>query len=492
MPPRVSVLLPAHNRADVVDYAIRSVLAQTMTDFELLIVGDGCTDDTAARVARFSDARIRWFDLPKAPFSGYANRNIALRQATGAFIAYAQHDDLWFPDHLQLLLDTLDGSDAAWAYSRPLWVGSTGVICPSAVDLTRPDQLHWFMTVENSIPSTCVMHRRSAFDRAGYWPEDQAAIADWVCWQRIIRTASTPGAAYCRVPTSLHFRASWRDTATFCERAWEPASHEAWWPTVLNHPPADEPEQAVLWRAMAGDGDWTARVRGATTMVLDALAWRAIRELLPGMAVVEDRRTTAEAAAARAHAAVRAAHVTTQQALAQLDREVVRLFGVKTERDTALAKMVHLQKVNTAKLAQGQDDFLKASAAAAEWQKRHDALAVTLAETETHRNAAQATADQSRRQHASDAKLRAEVEAGWSAAVAKAARLQQSLSAATAAVAHAGQQRDTAVAQFNAATQLARGVRLALRTVLASTSWRATAPLRSVANALKRVGRAAR
>jgi len=96
-------------------YAIASVLWQTEQDFELLIVGDGCTDETATVVESFHDERIRWFDLPKAPLSGYANRNLVLSKARGRYVAYAQHDDILFPDHLAQLIATIRASKSEWA-----------------------------------------------------------------------------------------------------------------------------------------------------------------------------------------------------------------------------------------------------------------------------------------------------------------------------------------------------------------------------------------
>src|SRR5687768_12930279 len=143
--PEFSILLPTHNRADILPFAIRSVLAQTFQDFELLIVGDGCTDQTAKVIRDFSDARISWFDLPKAPNFGYANRNIALRQARGTYIAFMAHDDLWLPDHLELLHTPLQQPGIELVYSRPVFVIPDGMLAPGTFNLEHAPTLQSFL-----------------------------------------------------------------------------------------------------------------------------------------------------------------------------------------------------------------------------------------------------------------------------------------------------------------------------------------------------------
>jgi len=277
--PRVTILLPTHNRADVLGFAIQSALWQTERDFELLIVGDGCTDDTRNVVAAFTDSRIRWYDLPKAPLSGYANRNVALRQARGRYVAYAQHDDIMFPDHIERLIATIDESGVDWAYSRPLWVAPDGVIFPFSIDLTQGDELDIFLRTENHVPSTCVMHTRSALERVGFWPEDVPGVADWRCWQRIVSTSASGAAGHCRVPTTLHFRAIWKEGDSPPERRMRDTAESLWWPDVLRHPPVAGPEQATIWRAMQTAGaPWVEAVRAATDTVIDRLAWMVTRD----------------------------------------------------------------------------------------------------------------------------------------------------------------------------------------------------------------------
>jgi glycosyltransferase involved in cell wall biosynthesis len=100
-----TVLMPTHNHVEPLRHSVASVLAQTLPDFELFIVGDGATRDTVAmaRALERNDSRIRFFDLPKGPRKGEINRHEALRAASGRFVAYIGDDDLWMPQHLQVL-----------------------------------------------------------------------------------------------------------------------------------------------------------------------------------------------------------------------------------------------------------------------------------------------------------------------------------------------------------------------------------------------------
>ncbi|MHB8792568.1 MAG: glycosyltransferase family 2 protein [Thermoleophilia bacterium] len=212
--PLVTIVLPTYNRPEVLTFAIQSVLDQTVEDFELLVLGDGCTDDTAEVVASFADHRIRWFDLPKAPYYGYANINVGLKAAAGEFIAYMAHDDLWLPDHLELLLPYFEDDTIEIAYSRPLWISPQGDIYPLSFNLHEPEVLEVFVSMKrNSLPAATFVFRSRCLERYGGWDETLTENADWEEWARIIRLGGRHNFAYLPQPTCLHFRAKWKTEA---------------------------------------------------------------------------------------------------------------------------------------------------------------------------------------------------------------------------------------------------------------------------------------
>jgi glycosyltransferase involved in cell wall biosynthesis len=117
--PRVSVLLPTWNRAAFLPAAFDALRAQTCADWELIVVDDGSTDDTAAVVRRLGAGLARPLVYVKQPNAGaYGARNTALARATAPAVAFYDSDDLWLPHHLEQSLRALDEApDVDWVYA---------------------------------------------------------------------------------------------------------------------------------------------------------------------------------------------------------------------------------------------------------------------------------------------------------------------------------------------------------------------------------------
>ena len=97
---KVSIIIPTYNRADVLVTSIQSVLQQSYTDFELLIVDDGSTDNTDIVVESIHDDRIRYLKMPENKGVAAA-RNEGIRQAKYDYIAFQDSDDHWKPEKLE-------------------------------------------------------------------------------------------------------------------------------------------------------------------------------------------------------------------------------------------------------------------------------------------------------------------------------------------------------------------------------------------------------
>ena len=160
-PPRVTVIIPTYNWSSVLPYSIGSALRQSFTDFELLVVGDGCTDDSAEVVQAIDDPRVRWINLAVNDGHQSAPNNEGLRQARGSIIGYLGHDDLWLPHHLEVMVAALDGG-ADVVYSIVQMVGVEGKLLPPAGEVARFRPGQW-------LPPTGIVHRRNAVEKAGFW-----------------------------------------------------------------------------------------------------------------------------------------------------------------------------------------------------------------------------------------------------------------------------------------------------------------------------------
>jgi glycosyltransferase involved in cell wall biosynthesis len=161
--PLVSVVIPTYNRPRVLRCALRSTLWQTLEDFEVLVVGDGCTDDSGEVVASFGDPRLRWHNLPvNSGCQGVPNQR-GLELARGRYVAYLLHDDVWHPRHLEYLVRGLERRDADLAYSLACVIGPPGSGYRVFHGLRSLARVDW------SLHPSSTMHTRELAVRAGGW-----------------------------------------------------------------------------------------------------------------------------------------------------------------------------------------------------------------------------------------------------------------------------------------------------------------------------------
>lgn len=201
--PRVTVLIPTYNWATVLPFAIGSVLDQTFRDFELLVIGDGCTDESEAVVARIRDRRVRWINLPRNGGTQVGPNNEGLKRARGRIVAYLGHDDLWLPRHLERMVAALEGTRAALAFARRLTVDAAGL----AVEPVGP----WMYQPGGWIPPASTVHTLDAARAVGGWRLPEATGAwdpETDLWARITEASGPP--ACVEEITSIKFPAARR------------------------------------------------------------------------------------------------------------------------------------------------------------------------------------------------------------------------------------------------------------------------------------------
>ena len=112
----ISVVIPSYNRAPLLKRAMESVLNQSYSDIELIVVDDGSTDDTAQVVGEFKDPRVRYVYQKNSGACVARNRGVG--EATGDYIAFHDSDDLWHSNKLELQVETLTKQGADVLFCR--------------------------------------------------------------------------------------------------------------------------------------------------------------------------------------------------------------------------------------------------------------------------------------------------------------------------------------------------------------------------------------
>jgi glycosyltransferase involved in cell wall biosynthesis len=212
--PRVSVLLPARNAGRTIDAAVKSLLAQTFTDFELIAIDDGSTDDTGARLRELARTDSR-MTVHTGPGRGLiAALDLGLPLCTGELFARMDADDESLPLRLERSVAALDADPSLAGVGTGVEIfrddqpPSPNLIGYGAwlSSLTTPEVLFREALVESPLCNPSTLVRRSALDRVGRWTEGDFP-EDWELWLRFLEQ----GHQLKCLPEILH---RWRDSDT--------------------------------------------------------------------------------------------------------------------------------------------------------------------------------------------------------------------------------------------------------------------------------------
>jgi glycosyltransferase involved in cell wall biosynthesis len=185
---KVSVIIPTHNRAELLKSAIAGVLNQTYHDFEIIVIDDHSTDNTPEIVAGFMDQRIKYIQN-KGKNGPSISRNLGITKAEGEYIAFLDDDDEWFPFKLEKQVSMMDicKTDVCGIYSNRLKIdkitGETYSEDPGAD--TRKGNLLSQLMIKNPIQTSTLVLRKSCLDKVGLFDENMRYMEDRDLWIRL-------------------------------------------------------------------------------------------------------------------------------------------------------------------------------------------------------------------------------------------------------------------------------------------------------------------
>jgi glycosyltransferase involved in cell wall biosynthesis len=208
--PLVSIILPTYKRAHVLPYAIRSVLNQTYTNLELVIVDDNSPDDTPAVVTSFNDPRIRHVrNDPNLKLPRALNRGFSL--AHGEYLTWTSDDNIYAPDAIEKMVDAMKSGNCDFVYAdyyhfveldtnlQP--IAPHHIRLPSHVQLERSNHI-----------GACFLYTRKLYEEIGDYDPELFLVEDYDYFMRIAKRFKM-----IHIPEPLYyFRRN--DETLFCSR----------------------------------------------------------------------------------------------------------------------------------------------------------------------------------------------------------------------------------------------------------------------------------
>ncbi|HEY9614263.1 glycosyltransferase [Allocoleopsis sp.] len=181
----ISVIIPVFNGENTIKETIKSVLTQTCSDLEIIIINDGSQDSSLNIVSSLKDSRIKVFSYDNAGIS--TSRNRGFFHSSGEFISFLDADDLWTPDKLEAQFKALQANpEAAVAYSWVNYIDESGQFFRVGNHQTLNGNVYEKLLVQNLLENgSNPLIRRQALTEVGGFDPAFSSAADWDMWLRL-------------------------------------------------------------------------------------------------------------------------------------------------------------------------------------------------------------------------------------------------------------------------------------------------------------------
>ncbi|WP_296146712.1 glycosyltransferase [uncultured Flavobacterium sp.] len=186
--PLISIIIPLYNKEKFIANTLKSVLSQTFSDFEVLIIDDGSTDKSAKIVNEFNDKRIQFISKENKGVS--ATRNLGIKKATGKYITFLDADDIWKIDFLEEMTSLIASFPEQKVFSAAIEIEIGERIFPAEYSISKDENPQIINYFEGSLLHTAIctcsaIFEKSVFETAGNFDISLKTEEDIDLWIRI-------------------------------------------------------------------------------------------------------------------------------------------------------------------------------------------------------------------------------------------------------------------------------------------------------------------
>ncbi|MFH1395272.1 MAG: glycosyltransferase [Candidatus Omnitrophota bacterium] len=182
---KVSVIIPAYNKADLTVKTVKSVLAQTYKNIEIIVVDDGSTDNTTERLKPYCN-RIKY--VYKNNGGACSARNLGIKKTAGDYIALIDCDDIYIPEKIEISVDFLDKNpDIGFIHTPVYFIDENDNVCGRYPRFKKAPSgyVSKKLLLKNFVCNSTVVVRAECFEKTGMFDETIFTPADWDMWLRL-------------------------------------------------------------------------------------------------------------------------------------------------------------------------------------------------------------------------------------------------------------------------------------------------------------------